>query len=63
MPKEGRFSTDYQDKGLRISGTKIIVDTKTGVQYLFAWDGYSGGMSVLVDQNGKPLVDENYTKK
>lgn len=43
-----------------LKGIKVITDTKTGVQYLFAWDGYAGGLTVLVDKNGKPLVDKNY---
>ena len=40
--------------------TRIITDTKTGVQYLFAYEGYAGGLTVLVDKEGKPLLDKNY---
>lgn len=47
-------------KGGLMEGTKIIVDTKTGVQYLFAWSGYAGGLTVLVDKDGKPMIDKNY---
>ena len=35
---------------------KILVDTKTGVQYLFCQCGYSGGLTVMVDREGKPLI-------
>lgn len=35
---------------------KIIVDTKTGVNYLFVRDGYAGGLTPLLDQNGSPIV-------
>ncbi|MCL2281615.1 MAG: DUF6440 family protein [Dehalococcoidia bacterium] len=42
-----------------LEGTKIITDTKTGVQYLFAFSGYAGGLTILVDKDGKPLVDES----
>lgn len=38
------------------SGAKIIVDAHTGVQYLFMHDGYAGGLTVLVDGEGKPLL-------
>ncbi|MCL1885445.1 MAG: DUF6440 family protein [Dehalococcoidia bacterium] len=40
-------------------GTKIITDTKTGVQYLFAYSGYAGGLTLLVDKDGKPIVDHD----
>ncbi|MGX8696315.1 MAG: DUF6440 family protein [Prevotella sp.] len=34
----------------------IVTDTRTGVQYL-AWKDYNkGGICVLVDKDGKPLV-------
>ena len=32
------------------------VDTETGVQYLYHSAGYSGGLTVLVDAEGKPLL-------
>ena len=32
------------------------VDTHTGVQYFFHQSGYAGGLSVLVDAEGKPLL-------
>lgn len=38
---------------------KIITDNETGVQYLFVSDGYGqGGLTVLVDADGKPLIEE-----
>lgn len=39
-----------------MSGFKIIVDTETGVNYLFSWDGYAGGLTPLLDKEGKPVV-------
>lgn len=37
---------------------KILCDNRTGVVY-FAYDDYrAGGVCVMVDQNGKPLVME-----
>ena len=35
---------------------EIWVDTQTGVNYLFHQSGYSGGLTVLVDREGKPIV-------
>lgn len=37
---------------------KIIVDTETGVNYLLASSTLTAGcgMSILVNQNGKPIV-------
>ena len=35
-----------------MSANEIWVDTQTGVQYFY----YSGGMAVLVDAEGKPLL-------
>ena len=34
----------------------IIVDTETGVMYLFRGAGYRGGLTVMVDTDGKPLI-------
>ncbi len=43
-------------------GTRIIVDTETGVQYLMAYWTNIGGMTVLVDRDGKPLLHPKYAK-
>lgn len=34
----------------------IFVDTETNVMYLFEEIGYSGGLTVMVDKDGKPLL-------
>ena len=48
-----RFEKIYsQDMG----STIILVDKETGVNYLFSSSGYAGGMTVLVDRDGKPIV-------
>ena len=36
--------------------TKVLVDIMTGVNYIFHQDGYAGGLSVLVDADGLPVV-------
>ena len=58
--KEDRFTIPYKENEGLAKGEKIIVDTKTGVNYLFAWDGYAGGLTVLVDKDGKPIVTQVY---
>ena len=39
-----------------LTETEIWVDTETDVQYLYHSAGYSGGLTVLVDAEGKPLL-------
>ena len=53
MAKDKRFIKIYsQDLG----ATEIWVDKETGVNYLFHSGGYSGGLTVLLDKDGKPVV-------
>ena len=35
---------------------EIWVDKETGVNYLYRQSGYAGGMTVLLDKDGKPVV-------
>lgn len=50
---EDRFEKVYS-QGM-IHGMEIWVDRETGVQYLCHFNGYAGGMTVLVDGEGRPL--------
>ena len=50
-----------ENNGL-MQGTRIIVDKETGVQYLLAHWTNVGGLTVLVDKDGKPLLDPRYAK-
>lgn len=53
MAKEKRFKKVYsQDMGT----IEILVDKETGVNYLYRQSGYSGGMTVLLDKDGKPII-------
>lgn len=36
----------------------IYVDSETNVMYFWHSGGYSGGLTVMVDENGKPLIWE-----
>ena len=35
---------------------RVLVDRKTGVNYLWVGAGYAGGLTVLVDAEGKPII-------
>jgi len=39
-----------------LSTGKIIVDTETGVNYLFWQEGYAGGLTPLLNKEGKVVV-------
>ena len=53
--KEKRFIVKESQGGFTI-GTYVLVDKQTGVNYLYANSGYSGGLTVLVDALGNPIV-------
>lgn len=40
------------------SGVKLIEDKETGIQYLFSGHGYAGGLTSLLDKDGKPVIKE-----
>ena len=50
-----RFVKVLKESGF-ITSSEIWVDTQTGVQYLYHSSGNSGGLTVLVDADGKPLL-------
>ena len=53
MAKEKRFEKIYSEG---MGTASIYVDRETGVQYLSISNGYAGGVTVLVDRDGKPLL-------
>lgn len=53
--KNKRFKVMYEQG--TVSHCKIIVDTETGINYFFADNGgYVGGITVLLDKDGKPVI-------
>ena len=57
--KEQRFEVVQQEgNGMTSIGRRVLVDTTTGVQYLFIHDGYAGGLCPLLDRDGKPIVQD-----
>ena len=47
---------EQEDGILSVETKKILVDKATGVNYLFVKSGYGGGLTPLLDENGKPIV-------
>ena len=60
VKKENRFEVVYKDGAqLKDDGVRqIIVDTETGVNYLVWKAGYAGGITPLLDSEGKVIVTE-----
>lgn len=54
MKKPARFVKIHTEGCL--NGSEIWVDTQTGVNYLFHYSGYAGGLTPLLDRDGKPLI-------
>ena len=53
MINKKRFETIYTQG----TSWSIVVDTETGVNYLFWQEGYAGGLTPLLDRDGKVIVD------
>ncbi len=51
---EKRFEKTYSQGTLE--GTEIWVDRETGVNYIFHHSGYAGGLTPLLDREGKPII-------
>ena len=57
MSKSERFEVVYQEGSQLKNGVRqVIVDQETGVNYLFNIAGYAGGLTPLLDKDGKPVV-------
>ena len=56
MAKNDRFQVILTEgNGLTSDQRIVLLDTTTGVQYLFVHSGYAGGLCPLVDKEGGPL--------
>ena len=52
--RESRFVKVHTDGAF--TGNEIWVDRVTGVNYFFHASGYAGGLTPLLDRDGKPIV-------
>ncbi len=57
MKKDTRFEIVLKEGVM--DSRKIIVDKETGVNYLAWQSGYSGGITPLLDAEGKPIIDKS----
>ena len=59
MAKNDRFQIVQEEgNGLTSPQRVVLMDTTTGVQYLFVQSGYAGGLCPLVNRDGGPLMWE-----
>ena len=54
MSDNKRFEKIYSQDSLNVS--EIWVDRETGVNYLYHASGYGGGLTVLLDRDGRPVI-------
>lgn len=55
MSKDNRFVQTYT-QGNFIGSLEIWIDKETGVNYLFRISGNGGGLTPLLNSEGKPLI-------
>ena len=60
MNTDDRFEKIYS-QGI-VNVTEIWVDRETGVHYIWHQAGYSGGLTPLLDENGKPIVNPTHNE-
>ena len=51
--KEERFIKIHSEN---LGSEVILVDKKTGVNYLFVQSGYAGGLTPLLNRDGTPVI-------
>jgi len=54
MARDDRFVRVYAQG--KLTGTEIWVDKETGVNYMFHFSGYSGGLTPLLNKDGSPVI-------
>lgn len=53
MAKKDRFQVVYSQGVADVF--RVLLDTQTGVMYLQVQNGYAGGLTPLLDKDGKPV--------
>ncbi len=54
--KEKRFVKAYSQGGFANPSMEVWVDRQTGVNYLWTASGYAGGLTVMLNRDGTPIV-------
>lgn len=58
-----RFDIKEKEGVSLMTDAIIIVDKVTGVNYLYVCRGYGGGLTPLLDSDGKPIVIKDGYRK
>ena len=58
-----RFDIKEKESVTLLTETLVIIDKETGVNYLFVCRGYGGGLTPLIDANGKPIITKDGYQK
>lgn len=61
MKKQDRFICIHTQNNAKFA--EVWVDTATGVNYLFLREGFAGGLTPLLDADGKPVISKEYIQK
>lgn len=57
MAKQDARFVEVSSEGSALGTQKsVLVDKETGVNYLWVHEGYAGGLTPLLDADGKPVV-------
>ena len=51
---EKRFEKVYAQGAIDVM--EVWIDKETGVNYLYHYSGYAGGLTPLLDREGKPII-------
>ena len=55
IKQKKRFIQTYTESSV-FQETSVWVDRETGVNYLWHTSGYGGGLTPLLDREGKPII-------
>ena len=58
-----RFDIKERENVGILTEASVIIDKETGVNYLFVHRGYGGGLTPLLDAEGKPIITKDGYKK
>lgn len=63
MTKDKRFVKIHKESLGFGENVFILLDTKTGINYMYVQSGYSGGLTPLLDREGKAVVSSAFDWK
>ena len=63
MAEEKRFRKIKKENISFGESAIVLQDTQTGVNYLFIQSGYAGGLTPLLDREGKPIITSSFEFK